>query len=46
LKSGASELRDHILAAKRDHTQTNVSRWEREIDRLVHQPYELTGDEN
>lgn len=39
------KLVDQILAAKRDDPQANVSEWEREIDRLVYQLYELTDDE-
>ncbi|MFN2452696.1 MAG: Eco57I restriction-modification methylase domain-containing protein [Pyrinomonadaceae bacterium] len=39
------ELVDRILAAKRDDPQADVSRWEREIDRLVYQLYELTDEE-
>ncbi|CAN5385200.1 MAG: hypothetical protein ACR2GW_09505 [Pyrinomonadaceae bacterium] len=38
-------LVDQILAAKRADPQANVSRWEREIDRLVYQLFALTDDE-
>ncbi|MFN2452693.1 MAG: hypothetical protein ABR577_00560 [Pyrinomonadaceae bacterium] len=31
--------------SSRDNPQAEVSRWEREIDRLVYQLYELTDDE-
>jgi len=39
------KLVDQILAAKRADPQANVSEWEREIDRLVYQLYELTPAE-
>ncbi|MBA3711139.1 MAG: hypothetical protein H0W76_01670 [Pyrinomonadaceae bacterium] len=34
-----------VIDAKRGRAQANVSRREREIDRLVYQLYELTDDE-
>lgn len=39
------KLARRILAAKRSDPQADVSAWEREIDRLVYQLYELTDDE-
>ncbi len=39
------KLVDQILAAKRADPQANVSEWERQIDRLVYQLYELTPAE-
>lgn len=39
------KLVDRILAAKRADPQADVSRWEREIDRLVYQLYDLTDEE-
>ncbi|MCS6935912.1 MAG: Eco57I restriction-modification methylase domain-containing protein, partial [Chitinophagales bacterium] len=38
-------LVDKILAAKNQDPQSDTSRWEREIDRLVYQLYELTEEE-
>ncbi len=39
------KLVDQILAAKRDDPQANVSEWERKINCLVYQLYELTDEE-
>ena len=36
---------DKILAAKKKNPQADTSQWEREIDRLVYQLYDLTPDE-
>ena len=36
---------DKILAAKKQNPQTDTSGWEKEIDRLVYQLYDLTGEE-
>lgn len=39
------ELVDKILAAKKTNPHADTSNWEREIDRLVYQLYELTEEE-
>jgi len=36
---------DGILAAKRSNPQADTSAWEREIDHLVYQLYDLTPEE-
>jgi hypothetical protein len=36
---------DGILAAKRANPQADMSAWEREIDQLVYQLYDLTPEE-
>jgi len=36
---------DKILAAKKQNPQADTSEWEREIDRLVYQLYQLTEEE-
>jgi hypothetical protein len=38
-------LVDHILAAKQRDPQADTTAWEREIDQLVYQLYELTPEE-
>ncbi|MGB4239512.1 MAG: TaqI-like C-terminal specificity domain-containing protein, partial [Candidatus Hydrothermia bacterium] len=39
------ELVDKILAAKKQNPQADTNHWEREIDQLVYQLYELTDEE-
>jgi len=39
------DLVDKILAAKKDNPQADTGTWEREIDRLVYELYELTEEE-
>lgn len=39
------DLVDKILAAKKDNPQADTSVWEKEIDELVYQLYELTEEE-
>ncbi len=36
---------DKILAAKKDNPQADTSTWEREIDRLVYELYDLMEEE-
>ncbi|MEP0860501.1 MAG: hypothetical protein HRF52_03580 [Ignavibacterium sp.] len=36
---------DKILAAKKQNKNADTSQWEREIDNLVYQLYELTPEE-
>jgi adenine-specific DNA-methyltransferase len=36
---------DKIIAAKKENPKANTIAWEREIDRLVYQLYELTDEE-
>ncbi|HOO15331.1 MAG TPA: N-6 DNA methylase [Candidatus Marinimicrobia bacterium] len=43
--SQIESLVDKILAAKKDNPQADTSTWEREIDRLVYELYDLTEEE-
>ena len=36
---------DKIIAAKKENPKANTIAWEREIDQLVYQLYELTDEE-
>ena len=38
-------LVEKILAAKKENPQADTGTWEREIDRLVYELYELTEEE-
>ena len=43
--SQIESLVDKILAAKKENPQADTGTWEREIDRLVYELYELTEEE-